>query len=88
MTITVSPSSFNGELRANPSKSIMQRVVAISSLTEMPVNIYNPDKSDDSQAAMKSQKLWDVIYLSKITALKFIKRVSLKTVCGMLANQV
>jgi 3-phosphoshikimate 1-carboxyvinyltransferase len=53
MTITVSPSSFNGEIRANPSKSIMQRVVAISTLTEMPVNIYNPDKSEDSQAALK-----------------------------------
>jgi 3-phosphoshikimate 1-carboxyvinyltransferase len=53
MKITVSPSSFNGEIRANPSKSIMQRVVAISTLTEMPVNIYYPDNSEDSQAAIR-----------------------------------
>lgn len=59
MTITVRPSSFNGEITANPSKSIMQRVVAISTLTEMPVNIYNPDNSEDSQAALKIAEAMD-----------------------------
>ena len=52
MTITVSPSCINGELTANPSKSIMQRVIAISTITNGEVVIFNPDRSEDSMSAL------------------------------------
>ena len=52
MTITVSPSSYSGEISANPSKSIMQRAIALAALSADPTLIYNPDRSADSVAAL------------------------------------
>jgi len=52
MKITIKPSEFNGEIWANPSKSIMQRAVALSALSNGEVFISNPDYSADSLASI------------------------------------
>ncbi len=52
MKITVKPSEFNGEIWANPSKSIMQRAVVLSALSSKEVYISNPDFSADSLASL------------------------------------
>ena len=52
MKTTVSPSFYNGSISANPSKSIMQRVLAISTLTNDKITIFNSDRSADSLAAL------------------------------------
>lgn len=56
MTTIVSPSFYNGSISANPSKSIMQRVLAISTLTNDKISIFNPDRSTDSLAALSIAK--------------------------------
>lgn len=56
MTTTTSPSFYNGSITANPSKSIMQRVLAISALINDKITIFNPDKSADSLAALSIAK--------------------------------
>ncbi|VVB57389.1 3-phosphoshikimate 1-carboxyvinyltransferase [uncultured archaeon] len=48
----VLPTEIDGQVPAPPSKSQMQRAVAIGSLSEAPLTITNPDFSDDSQSAM------------------------------------
>jgi 3-phosphoshikimate 1-carboxyvinyltransferase len=53
MKISISPCDYiEGKITANPSKSYMQRVIAVSSLAEGPVNIVNYDLSEDSRAAL------------------------------------
>ncbi len=52
MKIIIKPSEFNGEIWANPSKSIMQRAVALSALSGEEVFISNPDYSADSLASI------------------------------------
>ena len=46
-------SELKGDLKANPSKSHMQRVVAAAYLAEGKSVIHEPDTSDDSSAALK-----------------------------------
>ncbi len=52
MKTTVLPSAYNGTIKANPSKSVMQRVIAIAALSSRPTVISNVDKSKDSLAAI------------------------------------
>lgn len=52
MKTTVKPSQYKGEISANPSKSIMQRVIALAALSDTPTVIKNMDKSNDSMAAL------------------------------------
>jgi len=56
MKITVIPSSFKGGIWANPSKSIMQRAVALAALSSGEVNISNPAYDADSRAALEIAK--------------------------------
>lgn len=53
MIVTVYPSVLNGNIEAPPSKSMMQRVVALALLAEGESCISNPDNSHDSRAALK-----------------------------------
>ena len=52
MKIIVQPSKFNGKIEANPSKSIMQRVIALGALSNSSLIIENRDNSLDSNAAL------------------------------------
>ncbi len=52
MKIIVQPSKFNGKIKANPSKSIMQRVIALGALSNSSLIIENRDNSMDSNAAL------------------------------------
>lgn len=49
----VGPSKIEGEIKAQPSKSIMQRAVAIAALAEGTTTITNPSFCDDSLAAIE-----------------------------------
>ncbi|MEZ4907745.1 MAG: 3-phosphoshikimate 1-carboxyvinyltransferase [Saprospiraceae bacterium] len=53
MMISISPSSFNGIISPNPSKSIMQRAIAIAAISHNVTTLYNWDKSNDSSNALK-----------------------------------
>ncbi len=53
MKITIKPSEYKGEIWANPSKSIMQRAMALAALSEDEVLISNPDYSADSRASIE-----------------------------------
>lgn len=52
MKISVIPFSLRGEIKANPSKSAMQRAIAIACLSDGPTIIKNVDLSNDSKAAL------------------------------------
>lgn len=52
MKIITQPSKFKGKIRANPSKSIMQRVIALGALSRKSLIIENRDNSKDSNAAL------------------------------------
>lgn len=56
MKATVYPSSITGVIRANPSKSAMQRAVAAALLAQGKSKIYNPSPSDDCVAALEVVK--------------------------------
>lgn len=56
MKIIIQPSNFEGKIRANPSKSVMQRVVALGALSESSLIIENRDNSMDSIAALNIAK--------------------------------
>ncbi|HVB04105.1 MAG TPA: 3-phosphoshikimate 1-carboxyvinyltransferase [Chitinophagaceae bacterium] len=53
MIKTIIPSAITGELRANPSKSAMQRAVALSMLARGKSIIRNPGQSQDGLAALQ-----------------------------------
>lgn len=53
MKIIVRPSVLEGSLSANPSKSYMQRALALTGLSGKPMVIDHPCKSADSMAAME-----------------------------------
>ena len=53
MKISVSPSKFKGSIIANPSKSVMQRAIALAALSEGETNIFNFDSSNDTMAALE-----------------------------------
>ena len=52
MKTIVKPSQYKGEISANPSKSIMQRVIALAALSDTQTVIKNMDRSNDSKAAL------------------------------------
>lgn len=52
MKVSISPSTINGHITANPSKSAMQRAVAAALLAKGKSSIYNPGLSNDCLAAM------------------------------------
>ncbi len=52
MKIIVNPSEIEGSLKANPSKSYMQRALALTGLSGRPMTICNPCRSADSMAAL------------------------------------
>lgn len=52
MTITLNKKRTEGRLNIPPSKSCMQRALALSLLSDVPVRLHNPDYSKDSVAAM------------------------------------
>ena len=51
--ITILPGAVKGNLTANASKSMMQRVVAASTLCDQKVTIHNPGQSHDCKAALE-----------------------------------
>ncbi|MFZ6052659.1 3-phosphoshikimate 1-carboxyvinyltransferase [Halocola ammonii] len=53
MDVTVSPSKLKGEIKAPPSKSVMQRAVAAAILCTSPTKIKNPSYCDDGLAALE-----------------------------------
>jgi len=56
----ISPGKFFGEAHANPSKSMMQRVVAAAVLANGTTVIRNPCQSDDSNAAIEIARSFGV----------------------------
>ena len=52
MIKSLKPSAFDANLTIPPSKSYMQRAVAIAALAGGKSTIYNPDKSNDSRAGL------------------------------------
>ena len=52
MDKSLTPSAYNAELTIPPSKSYMQRAVAIAALADGKTTIYNPDRSNDSRAGL------------------------------------
>ncbi len=52
MIKSLKPSAFDANLTIPPSKSYMQRAVAIAALADGKTTIYNPDKSNDSRAGL------------------------------------
>lgn len=60
MRTIIKPSRFKGELNANPSKSVMQRVIAIAALSSDETLISNIDRSKDSMAALDVVKAMGV----------------------------
>jgi len=54
MRKSVSPSEIGGTMTAPASKSVTQRAAAAALLSEGPVVILNPSRSDDSEAAIRA----------------------------------
>ncbi len=52
MKMKIHPGKYEGLLQCNPSKSVMQRVVAAAYLADGKTTILNPDYSNDSKAAL------------------------------------
>ena len=52
MNKSLTPSAYNAELTIPPSKSYMQRAVAIAALADGKTTIFNPDFSNDSRAGL------------------------------------
>jgi len=53
MKTIVKPSRFNGNIKANPSKSVMQRVIAVAGLSKDKTIISNRDISKDAYASIE-----------------------------------
>ena len=53
MKRSIEPSTIEGSIRAQPSKSMMQRAIAAALLNEKPVKILNPSFCSDSLAALR-----------------------------------
>ncbi|MFD1553985.1 3-phosphoshikimate 1-carboxyvinyltransferase [Putridiphycobacter roseus] len=49
----INPSKYSGSLKASPSKSFMQRTIAIALLADGETILTNPDSSNDSKSALK-----------------------------------
>lgn len=56
MKVSVLPSAISGNIKANPSKSAMQRAVAAALLAHGRSEIHNPSPSDDCMAAIEVAK--------------------------------
>ncbi len=52
MNKSLTPSAYNAEITIPPSKSYMQRAIAIATLADGKTTIYNPDFSNDSRAGL------------------------------------
>lgn len=72
MKIIIKPSAIDGEIQANPSKSYMQRAVAIAALYKLELFIRNPCLSEDCMAALSVAKAMGCRVVFARDALKMI----------------